>query len=107
MCLNHFSLFFFFAVGNISSLKKTTKPLPECSKLLFNKRILLLTTHIQISSGNMSAPEILTINVLGIFSSERQVLASGIAGEDVTINVLVTTLPTQGEFIISHKTLTI
>lgn len=44
---------------------------------------------------------------LGSFGSKHGVPASGIAAEDATANVPVITLPTQGEFIISHKALTI
>lgn len=64
---------------------------------------------IQISAGNISNQLFSYRNTkkkLGVFSSKCHIPASDIAREDVT-NVLVITLPTQGEFIISHKALTI
>lgn len=67
---------------------------------------------IQIYAGNISNQLFSYRNTkkkmkLGVFSSKHHIPASDFAGEDVTANVLVITLPTQGEFIISHKALTI
>lgn len=65
-------------------------------------RFLLETSQI-----NSSATETLKKFKLGVFSSKQHVPALDFTGEDVTTNVLVITLPTQEEFIISHKALTI
>lgn len=75
--------------------------------------MVFLTTCIQISAGNISNQLFSSTNTtkkkkkLDVFSSKHHVPASDMAGEYVTANVLVITLPTQGEFMISHKALTI
>lgn len=104
MCFNHFDFWL------LELLVASKLPLPECSKLICNKRNLLLTTHIQISAGNSPRQPFSSRDIkkkLNIFSSEHRVPALGIAGKDVTTNVLLIALPTQGEFIISHKALSI